>query len=208
MRLSNAALLVVLALSAPALAQSSKPASKSVGSYSTSETKTVTATVTAIDLETRHVTLQTPDGKTQTFAVGPEARNLAQTKVGDQVVVQYQEAIEIDVTPADPTKPLPKPTEAVAVDRADPGKKPEGVIARTVTLTGTILSYDPQKKVAVIKGTGGNTVEVQVRHPERWTKVKAGDVVTAKYSEALAIAVQPAGPIIPKEPAPKAPPAK
>ena len=45
MRLSNAALLVVLALSAPALAQGSKPASKSVGSYKTSETKTVTATV-------------------------------------------------------------------------------------------------------------------------------------------------------------------
>ncbi len=206
MRLSNAALLVVLALAVPALADGSK--SKSVGSYSTSETKTVTATVTAIDLETRHVTLQTPDGAVQTFAVGPQARNLPQVKVGDQVVVQYQEAIEIDVTPADPTKPLPQPTEAVAVDRADPGKKPEGVVARTVTLTGTILSYDPHKKVAVIKGSGGNTVEVQVRHPERWTKVKAGDIVTAKYSEALAIAVQNAGPIVPKAPPAKAPPAK
>lgn len=209
MRLSHPALLVALALAAPALAQTAPAAKpKSHGSYSTSNTKTVTATVTAIDLQTRHVTLQTPDGKSQTFVVGKQARNLAQTKVGDEVVVQYQEAIEIDVTPADPTKPLPQPTEAVAVDRADAGKKPEGVVARTVTMTGTIEAYDPAKKIAIIKGSGGKTVEVQVKHPERWTNVKVGDTITAKYSEALAIAVQPAGPKMPTPPPAKAPPAK
>lgn len=209
MRLSHSAVLVALALAVPALAQTAAPAKpKSHGSYSTSQVKTVTAIVTAIDLKTRHVTLQLPDGTSQTFAVGPQARNLPQTKVGDQVVVQYQEAIEIDVTPADPTKPLPQPTESVVVDRADEGKRPEGVVARTVTLTGTVESYDPAKKVAIIKGSGGKTVEVQVKHPERWTKVKVGDTITAKYSEALAIAVQSAPPTMPTPPPAKAPPAK
>ncbi|MGZ6071126.1 MAG: hypothetical protein ACXWK8_07900 [Myxococcaceae bacterium] len=210
MRLPHSAVLVALALAVPALAQTASSAAKpkSHGSYSTSETKTVTATVTAIDLATRHVTLQLPDGTSQTFVVGPQARNLPQTKVGDQVVVQYQEAIEIDVTPADPTKPLPQPTEAVAVERSDPGKKPEGIVARTVTLTGTVEAYDPVKKIAIIKGSGGKTVEVQVKHPDRWTKVKVGDTITAKYSEALAIAVQPAGPTMPTPPPAKAPPAK
>jgi len=208
MRLSNSALVVTLALALPALAQTPRPTTKPVGSFSTSETKTVTAIVTAIDLKTRHVTLQTPDGQTRTFAVGPQAKNLAQTKVGDQVVVQYHESIEIDVTPADPTRPLPQPTEAVVADRAAPGQMPEGVVVRTVTLTGTIEAYDPAKKIAVIRGSGGKLVEVQVKHPERWTKVKVGDTVTARYSEALAIAVQSAPPTMPTAAPAKAMPAK
>ena len=194
MRLLSSALLAALALAAPALAQRRQPAKQVRRLLQQAETKTVNATVTSIDLETRHVTLPAPDGKTQTFAVGTQARNLPQIKVGDRWSSSTRRRSEIDVTPADPTKPLPQPTEAVAVDRAEPGKKPEGVIARTVTLTGTIVSYDPQKKIAVIKGSGGNTVEVKVQHPERWTNVKVGDTVTAKYSEALAISVQPAAP--------------
>ena len=46
----------------------------------------VTATVTAIDLTTRMVTLKTKSGE-ETIRVGEEAKNLAQVKVGDRVVV-------------------------------------------------------------------------------------------------------------------------
>jgi len=54
-----------------------------------------------------------------------------------------------------------------------------------------------------------NTVEVKMQHPERWQNVKVGDTITAKYSEALALSVQPAAPKVPKKKAPKAPaPAK
>jgi hypothetical protein len=194
--LHSAALAAALALALPALADET-PAKASKGSYKTTDTKTVHATVTAIDQSTRHVTLQTPDGQSHELVVGPQARNLAQVKVGDEVIVQYQEALAIDVTESDPTKPLPKPTEAMATDRSAPGEKPEGVIARTVTLSGTVQAIDLNKKTAVIKGSGGNTVQVNMQHPERWTKVKVGDTVTAVYSEALALSVQPAGPKMP-----------
>jgi len=104
---------------------------------------------------------------------------------------------------------LPQPTEAIATDRSEAGKKPEGVVARTVTLNGTVESVDMDKKIATIKGSGGNTVEVKMQHPERWQNVKVGDTITAKYSEALALSVQPAAPKVPKKKAPKAPaPAK
>jgi hypothetical protein len=205
-----------LVIAVPAFADSAKKpaASKSVGSYSASDLKTVTAIVKSIDLATRHVTVTLPDGKEQTFAVGKEARNLAQVKVGDQVVVQYYQSIDIDVTPPVPGQPLPQPTEAVATDRSAKGKAPEGVVTRTVMLTGTVEKLDLQNKVAVIKGSGGNTVEVKIQHPDRWTKVKVGDIVTARYSEALAIAVQPPPPTVPSAapaPAPApvaAPPSK
>ncbi|HVN33155.1 MAG TPA: hypothetical protein VMT45_14350 [Thermoanaerobaculaceae bacterium] len=209
MRLSNSVLIAALALAAPALADDA-PAKAPKASYSKKETKTVKATVKAIDLATRHVTLTTPDGMDHDFTVGTQARNLPQVKVGDDVYVQYQEALAVDVSEADPTKPLPQPTEAVATDRAEAGKKPEGAVARTVTLNGTVQAIDLAKKTATIKGSGGNTVEVKMQHPERWQNVKVGDTVTARYSEALAISVQPAGPKKPpaKTSAPKAPPAK
>jgi hypothetical protein len=207
MRLLSSALVAALALAVPAMAQES--AKKPKATYSKKQTKTVKATVKSIDLPTRHVVITTADGQDHEFVVGKQARNLAQVKVGDDVIVQYQEALAVEVNETDPTKPLPQPTEAVATDRSEPGKKPEGVIARTVTLNGTVQAIDMQNKTATIKGSGGNTVEVQMQHPERWEKVKVGDTITAKYSEALALSVQPAGPKAPKQSKPKAPaPAK
>jgi len=208
MRLLSSALVAALALAVPAMAQE-PGAKKPKATYSKKNVKTVTAKVKSIDVPTRHVVLTTPDGQDHEFVVGKQARNLPQVKVGDDVIVQYQEALAVEVNAADPTKPLPQPTEAIATDRSEAGKKPEGVVARTVTLNGTVEAIDMDKKVATIKGSGGNTVEVQMQHPERWQNVKVGDTITAKYSEALALSVQPAGPKAPKQSKPKAPaPAK
>ena len=77
-----------------------------------------------------------------------------------------------------------------------------------MTLNGTVEAVDMEKKIAIIKGSGGNTVEVKMQHPERWENVKVGDTITAKYSEALALSVQPATPKPPTKGKPKAPPAK
>jgi len=208
MRLLSSALVAALALAVPAMAQDTA-AKKPKATYSKKDTKTVTAKVKSIDVPTRHVVLTTPDGQDHEFVVGKQARNLPQVKVGDDVIVQYQEALAVEVNEADPTKPLPQPTEAIATDRSEAGKKPEGVVARTVTLNGTVEAVDMDKKVATIKGSGGNTIEVKMQHPERWQNVKVGDTITAKYSEALALSVQPAGPKTPKKSKPKAPaPAK
>ena len=209
MRLSSPALLLTLALAAPVLADTPRSTASTIDAYAMVQTETVTATVKAIDLKTRHATLLLPDGKKQTFAVDPQVRNLDKVKRGDQVVVQYKGAIEVELTTPDPTQPLPLPTEAMAVDhRAAEGGKPEGAVARTMTLTGTVESYDPERRVAVIQGSDGETLRVNIQHPERWTQVKAGDIVTARFSEALAIAVQPPPPRIPKHQPPLAGPAR
>jgi hypothetical protein len=209
MRLSSPALLLTLALAAPVLADTPRSTASTIDAYSMVQTETVTATVEAINLKTRHATLRLPDGKKQTFAVDQQVRNLDKVKRGDQVVVQYKGAIEVELTTPDPTQPLPLPTEAMAVDhRAAEGGKPEGAVARTMTLTGTVESYDPERRVAVIQGSDGETLRVNIQHPERWTQVKAGDIVTARFSEALAIAVQPPPPRIPKHQPPLAGPAR
>src|SRR5262249_39344429 len=192
-----------------AMADSPDSPGSAFAAWAFAGTETVTAIIKSIDVKTRHVTLSLPGGKKQTFAVDPQVKNLDKVKRGDQVVVQYKGAIEVELTTPDPTRPLPLPTEAVAVDhRAAEGGKPEGAVARTMTLTGTVESYDPESKVAVITGSDGETLKVNVQHPEQWTQVKSGDIVTARFSEALAIAVQPPPPRIPTQVAPAAAPAR
>src|SRR5262245_44824776 len=56
-------------------------------------TKEVAATVEAIDVSKRMLTLRDPSGEKVTFEVAPEVRNLEQVKTGDQVVARYYESL-------------------------------------------------------------------------------------------------------------------
>ena len=53
----------------------------------------VTATVKAIDKKNRVVTLKFPDGKEKKVKSGPEVRNFAQIRVGDEVKAQFLSAL-------------------------------------------------------------------------------------------------------------------
>jgi hypothetical protein len=65
-------------------------------------TQSLTARVTAIDYATRMVTLTGPQGNTRTVKAGPEVKRLSEIKVGDQITVQYTEAVLLDVKEAEP----------------------------------------------------------------------------------------------------------
>src|SRR5262250_1367641 len=101
MRISRDAFLsLVLAVSVPAFAQTS--ATPKPKHYSKESTKTLKASVEAVDPETRTVTLKGEDGESRTFQVGPEVKNLKQVKVGDDVILQYKEALAISVSKPEP----------------------------------------------------------------------------------------------------------
>src|SRR5262249_10437421 len=192
----------VLALSTPALADNAaKPKA------TRSATKTLRATVTAVDQEKRTVPLKGADGESRTFQVGPEVKNFPEVKVGAEVITQYKEALAVYVNKSEPGQPLPSPTSAEATTRAQPGEKPAGSVARTSVITTTVTAIDKAHQTVTLKGPEGNTVTVKVKDPKNLEGVNIGDTVTAEYSEALAVAVQPAGP---KPPAtkPKAAPKK
>lgn len=60
------------------------------------ETQQYTATVTALNLRRREVTLRLPDDTTRTFTVRPDI-DLSQRKVGDKVAVRVTVAVAISV---------------------------------------------------------------------------------------------------------------
>ena len=61
------------------------------------DTKQVVANVEAIDYASRTITLQRPDGSVKAFKVSDAVEKFDQIKKGDQVVLEYTEAIAISV---------------------------------------------------------------------------------------------------------------
>ena len=83
------------------------------------------ATVTAIDLKTRMVTLKGPEGNETTLHVDKRARNLPQVKVGDVVKVAYVQHVAWQVRkPGAASSTSDVGVEAAAV-RAEPGMRSE-----------------------------------------------------------------------------------
>ena len=161
------------------------------------KTTTVKATVEAIDLQNRIVTLKGPKGNVFDLKVDERAKNLPQLKVGDVVVAKYYESIALKVMPPGPAEGM-KSTEAVAV--AKPGESPAAMVANQVTVTATVEAIDPKKTFVTLKGPQGKVVDVKVRDPKNLENVKKGDQVVITYTEALAISVEkPGKPAKPKK---------
>src|SRR5215471_3309874 len=79
-----------------------------------------TARVKAVDLRTRHVTLERADGSEVTLYADDNVRNLPQVKVGDEVTVSYYESIAFEVKK--PGTTTPGATVAEEVGRAKLGE--------------------------------------------------------------------------------------
>jgi hypothetical protein len=155
-------------------------------------TKETAATVEAVDLAERQVTLKGPDGKVFTLHAGDDVRNLAQVEVGDQVVIRYREAIAAE---------LAKPGEAgvggvsAQATRAPAGAKPGAEVAQEVKATVRIDALDLSTHTVAFSGPGGAQQTIAVQDPgmqDFLKTLKVGDEVEITYTEALAISVEPA----------------
>jgi Cu/Ag efflux protein CusF len=175
-----------LAATLPALADQHQ--GKMVEAAGMGETATVTATVQAVDLEKRIVTLKGPEGNVFDVKVGPEARNLPQVKPGDIVVAKYFEAVAVEVKKGG-VGIRGKETET-AVSRAPLGEKPAGAVATTTTITANVTKVDAKKQVVTLEGPSGRSVNVKVKDPAVFSQIKAGEQVEMVITEAIAIAVE------------------
>ena len=148
------------------------------------------ATVTAIDMATRQVTLRRGDGSTFTVVAGPEVRNLPQLRVGDTVTVTYYDTLTLELKKGGTGGPARR-AETSAASRADPGMRPGAAAQRQVTIVADVIALDPAKQTVSLRGPKGNVVVLPVRDPEQFKLVAVGDQVEATYVEAAAISVTP-----------------
>lgn len=173
----------------PVLAESARDdASSGVPAGAMMASGMASATVEAIDLETREVTLREEDGSLVTVAVSDEVRNLPQVEVGDQVVVKYKVGLITALKPS--ASGLRKRIDTWETARAEPGQKPAGMVRKTVQATGTIREIDPDKRMVTIQGAE-QTLTLPVADGIDLANLKVGDQVDALFRETLAITVVP-----------------
>jgi len=172
---------------APKAEEAAVAAPQEKPSLSESITMTAEAKVTAVNHETRQVTIQDAAGESFTFIASDEVRNLAQVEVGDMLVVEYMEAIDIQVL--EPGQAELGVSEAAAAARAELGEKPGGAAISETVLVVVIEAIDKANETVTLKGPEGNSKTVKVRNPANLDKVAIGDKVMITYTESLAIVV-------------------
>src|SRR5205823_2744077 len=180
---------VVVAVAAPVVAQTGAVvAGKGPGMAGVAQTVTVTATITAIDKATRDVTLKGPQGNEVTVTAGPEVKKFDTLKVGDQVDVQYVEALTLELKKGGGM--VVARTEQKGAVGAKPGEQPAGAVGRQVTIVADVVAVDPARQVITLKGPK-RTVDLKVADPEQFKRIAKGDQVEATFTQALALAVEP-----------------
>jgi len=172
---------------APKAEEAAVAAPQEKPSLSESVTMTAEATVTAVNHETRQVTIKDAAGESFTFIASDEVRNLAQVDVGDMLVVEYMEAIDIQVL--EPGQAELGVAEAAAAARAEPGQKPGGAAISETILIVEIEAINKENETVTLKNAEGNSKTVKVRNPANLDKVAIGDKVMITYTESLAIVV-------------------
>ena len=178
------------AVAAEQAATPAKPAAEKSAPFTKEALHQMSATVEAISMATREVTLKGKDGHVQTIKVGPEARNLDQVHVGDVVTVSYYESFTAQMRLHD--KPNEGFQTAAGAVRAGAGEQPGGAAAQSIASTVTIDSVDLADNTVTFHRPDGVVSSLPLRSPEGRAfagKLKKGDVVDVMYTEALAIDV-------------------
>ena len=147
--------------------------------------------VEAVNVANRIVTIRSlARNQSMVMEVGEEARNLGQVQVGDRVIVEYHEALAVDLVKGggmDQTGGT-----ASAVERTAEGEKPGAGAGQLINLVATIVGINPDEPSVSLLGPNGNVVEVVVRDPAKLKEVAVGDQIIVTMVRALVLSMEPA----------------
>jgi hypothetical protein len=151
----------------------------------------VTATIQAVNLETREVTLKGDSDRTFTITVDPRIKRLAEFKPGDKVEAQYYASVAAELrAPTEEEKTTPY---LVLEDKAHApaDAHPAGGGLRVVRAVATIEGLDRTDGTVTVKGPKGNFATIKVQDPSRIEKLHIGDTLIITYTEAFAVSLVP-----------------
>lgn len=157
--------------------------------FETSDVLEISATVMAVDAQSRMLALRGPEGNSFTFQVGPDVRNLAQVQVGDTLTVSYYTGFLVAIAePGNAGSDL-----EVGAARTAEGALPGGMIRASVRATVEFLSASKDGTAVSYRDADGQIQSVDVVTEEGQAfvrKLRQGDLVDIRYTEAIAIGVE------------------
>lgn len=185
--LPAAALLALASCSTSIPGEESTTVKKSATGTTVVDTYKATATVTSIDSTNRKLGLTLANGRRKTIKCGPEIVNFPQIRINDKVNVTMTEETAVYL---DKGKPVAGATGATTVGVARLGDKPGVVSADTVQATVTISAMDTSARKVTFRTKDGDSETIKVGDHIDLTKVKVGDSVTIRRTEAIAVLVE------------------
>lgn len=186
------AALALLPFAGPTPAQAASPkASHAAPVVPLPAAATIQAKITAINTQTRDVTLTGANGESVTLTAG-HLVDLSRLKVGDTVNAKYYRSIAFFV--AGPGVAAPENAIGVALARHVQAPGGDGLVLTRIS--ATVVGIDlAAHSIDVVAPGGGGVHTFVVTVPSRIAmlrKLKIGDTVTAVVSESLAVSVEPA----------------
>jgi hypothetical protein len=145
------------------------------------ESVTVTATVDAIELASRSLTLRKPDNTVITMKVPSAYQRFDALKVGDKVSTTYYDNIVIQKK-ATGEKDVNTISESLT---PTPGLKPGFTVASQRVITATITAIDPKIPSISLSGPNNWTYSSRVADRDALKQVKVGDRLDINWTEAV-----------------------
>lgn len=147
-------------------------------------------TVTAINKETREVTLLGPEGNLVTIVAGDAVERFDEIAVDDVIVFEYFRYMKAEFR--EPTaEEIAEPLVVIAEGgKAPEGMDPEAIVGAIVKAVVTVEVLNRPFMLATVKGPRGNYMTIQMEDEELITQLHIGQVVILTYAEAIAIALE------------------
>jgi hypothetical protein len=140
-------------------------------------------TVRAVNQEARTVTVEAPNGNIVTIKVPPESQNLDQVYAGAKFLVRYLQSVAVFISP---TGGEPSADEGTAMQLAEKGATPGGVIVTVKQVQARVDDINYDTRTVVLTGPEGDPVKLVVDdRVKRFNEVKKGDIVVVRYTEAI-----------------------
>jgi len=178
-------LFIVMGVTLPSIAQ--QTANPMLDGKAVGEATTITAKVEAIDLTNRVVVVRGPMGRSVALKVDDRVKNLAQVKVGDDLVFKYLESVSLELKKGSAGRM--ETSSSTGPVAAPMGAKPGVAAARQTTMVANVEKVDSVRNVVLLQGPQGRYAEVKVSDPAVMRDIKVGDSVQATYTEAVLLEV-------------------
>jgi hypothetical protein len=147
------------------------------------------ATVTAIDLTHRKVSLKNSDNQTLDIIAGEQVTNLPSIKVGDTVSLKYLQMLDLELIKG--TAGVRKRVVEVAADKAGAGETPSGGAVIQETVYGDVIGVDKAQQTVTVKGVD-QTITLKVFNPDQLALIATGDQIKAVHTKAIGLGIEPA----------------
>lgn len=174
---------------APAPADAPEPISVEELKKALGSPTTMTATVAAIDYDSRVVVLRDEKGIDQALYVGDEVTRLPQVKVGDRVRATFYMSLASRILrPGEQVRT--GATEAVV---GTTGRdRPGGTASYQERWTVTVNAIDTAQQTISVTGEKGRSFTFKVADPAKLANAKVGDRLEIDFTAALLLSVEAA----------------